>query len=43
MEDFIATIRNKKKSKISLKDGVYTLRATLALKKSLNQSQKIIL
>lgn len=42
LKDFIFAIINKKKSMISLKDGIYSLKIALLFKKSLAKSKKII-
>jgi predicted dehydrogenase len=41
--DFISNILKNKKTQIPLKDGIYTLKIALALKKSLKQSRKILI
>ena len=41
--DFISNILKNKKTRIPLKDGIYTLKIALALKKSLEQSRKILI
>ena len=41
LKDFIFAIINKKKSMISLKDGIYSLKIALLFKKSLAKSKKI--
>ena len=43
LKDFITKIKNNGKVKISLEDGIYTLKAALALKKSLRESKKILI
>lgn len=43
LKDFISKIKNNGKVKISLEDGIYTLKAALALKKSLRESKKILI
>tara|TARA_B100001093_G_C26847445_1_gene1023527 strand:- start:1465 stop:2466 length:1002 start_codon:yes stop_codon:yes gene_type:complete len=43
MRDFLSNIQKNKKVKIPLKDGIYTLKVALALKKSLTKSKKILI
>ena len=43
MKDFISKIKKNSRVNIPLKDGIYTLKVALALKKSLKESKKIII
>lgn len=43
MKDFISKIKKNSRVNIPLKDGIYTLKVALALKKSLRESKKIII